>query len=115
MGTSVPRPLPPRSHLYRHLARNFAVAVLVVCLSLSAGAVGYRTLEGLGWLDAFYSAAMILTGMGPTAPLTHPGTKVFAILYSLFSGLVFVTVMTLVLAPLARRFLHRLHLESTKD
>jgi hypothetical protein len=63
---------------------------------------------------------MILTGMGPVTGLTHAGAKVFAIVYAMFSAAVFLTAMTLVLAPIVYRFLHRFHLETimggdTKD
>ena len=113
MNQSMRRPLPPRAHLYRRLAGNGLMAVGVVAVSLSVGALGYHRLEGMAWLDAFYSAAMILTGMGPSTPLTHSGSKVFAIFYALVAGVVFLTVMTLVLGPVLYRFLHRFHLETT--
>ena len=105
------RTLPPRSRLYQHLARNFGAACAVVALSLFIGAAGYHGFEGTGWLDSFYAAAMILTGMGPTGPLSHSSAKVFAIAYALFAAVVFLLVMTLLLAPLAHRFLHRFRLE----
>ncbi len=101
--------------MYKHLARNFAAAAVILGLSLALGAIGYHGLEGMGWLDAFYCAAMILTGMGPTGPLVHPSAKVFAILYSVFSAVLFLLIMALVLAPVLRRFLHRFHLESEEE
>jgi hypothetical protein len=97
--------------MYGHLVRNAGAASGIVAFSLLLGAVGYHGLEGMEWLDAFYTAAMILTGMGPTAPLNHASAKVFAIFYALFAAVVFLSVMTLLLAPMARRFLHRFRLE----
>ena len=108
-------PLPPRAHLYRVLLRNFWAACAIVAGSLSIGAVGYHAFEGMGWIDAYYAAAMILTSMGPSTELRHDGAKVFAIFYALFSAGVFLTVITLMLAPVVHRFLHRFHLEVQED
>ena len=54
---------------------------------------------------------MILGGMGPVDPLHTTAAKVFASLYALFSGLVFIGVASLVVAPFAHRILHSLHLD----
>ena len=57
------------------------------------------------------NAAMILSGMGPLNPLQTQGGKLFAGAYALFSGLVFITVMVVILAPVFHRFLHKFHIE----
>jgi hypothetical protein len=55
---------------------------------------------------------MLLGGMGPVdAPKTDAG-KVFAGLYALYAGLVFLIVAGLLLAPVAHRLLHRFHLQA---
>ena len=54
---------------------------------------------------------MILTGMGPVDPLHTDGAKLFATFYSLFSGVAFLTIVGVMLAPLVHRFLHRFHLD----
>jgi hypothetical protein len=63
------RPLPSRRHFLVHILRNALVAVAFIAASLALGAAGYHWLAGLGWLDAFLNASMILTGMGPLAAL----------------------------------------------
>ena len=79
--------------------------------ALTIGAIGYHYTNDLPWLDAFLNASMILTGMGPVAPLVHQKAKVFATVYALFSGVFFVTMVALLLAPAVQGFLHRFHLE----
>jgi hypothetical protein len=54
---------------------------------------------------------MILSGMGPMATLQTNGGKIFAGCYALFSGLAFITIIGVVLAPVAHRFFHKFHLE----
>jgi len=54
---------------------------------------------------------MILTGMGPVNPLINDSAKYFASAYAIFSGIVFLSTIALLLAPVAHRFLHKLHLD----
>ena len=88
-----------RTGFLRRLARHFAVAVLVVAVSLFVGMAGYVHFEGLGWLDAFLNAAMLLGGMGPIWSPATPGGKLFAGLYALYAGMVFLVVASIILGP----------------
>lgn len=96
---------------YSRLAKHLLVAAGLVVVSLSIGTVGYQTLENMGWVDAFYNASMILTGMGPVSPLRHDASKVFASLYAVYGGIVILAITAIVLAPLAHRLLHWFHLK----
>ena len=103
--------LPPRRVFALHLLRNLAYVSGLIAASLAIGAAGYHEFAGLPWLDATLNAAMILTGMGPVNALTTPAGKVFGIVYALFSGVAFLTMVAMLLAPAAHRLLHRFHLE----
>jgi len=102
--------IPPHQFAIR-LAHSGIVALALVAASLFAGMVGYRTLEGLTWIDAFLNASMLLGGMGPVNPPVTAGGKLFAGLYALFCGLAVILVAGLILAPVAHRVLHRFHVE----
>ena len=97
------------------LARHGAVSLVLIAGSLLIGAAGYHLTEGLAWLDALLNAAMILTGMGPVTPLRHVSGKLFATFYALYSGVAFLAIAGLLVAPVAHRLLHRLHVEEGKD
>lgn len=73
------------------------------------GMAGYAYFEGLGWLDAYLNAAMLLGGEGPVEAPRTPGGKVFAGSYALYAGLIFLVVAGLVFAPVVHRLLHRFH------
>lgn len=105
------RPLSSRAVFLAHVARNFAIGSGIIALSLGVGVVGYHGLAGLPWLDALLNAAMILTGMGPVDAITTTRGKVFATFYALFSGIAFLSVMAVLIAPIVHRFLHRFHLD----
>lgn len=106
-------PLLPRRRFMRRLAMHGVVAAGLVAASLSLGMLGYHFLAGLSWIDALLNAAMILTGEGPVDTMCSATAKIFASLYALFSGVVFLAVAGLLVAPIAHRLLHRLHLEGT--
>ena len=108
-------PLAPRHVFARRVLKNAAIAAGIVFVSLLMGTVGYHFTEGLPWLDAALNAAMILTGMGPVDKLETAGGKVFALFYALYSGVTFLTMMAVLLAPVVHRFLHKLHLQAAGD
>jgi hypothetical protein len=75
---------------------------------------GYRYYERLPWLDAFLNAAMLLGGMGPVEDPQTAGGKLFAGLYALYAGPVFLVATAIILAPVVHRVLHKFHWEATK-
>ena len=108
-------PLAPRHVFLWRFLRYLAAAMVLVGLSLGAGVLGYHYIAELGWIDSLLNASMILGGMGPVDPLKNDTAKFFASAYALFSGLVAITVMGMVLAPLAHRALHLFHLEEEDE
>lgn len=75
------------------------------------GILGYHDLVGQAWIDAVLNSAMILGGMGPVDPIHTDTGKLFAALYALFSGIVFLVAAGVIVAPLLHRVLHHFHLE----
>lgn len=96
--------------IFRVLRHSISAAAILF-VALAAGIFGYHWFEGLPWIDATLNASMILGGMGPVNELHTTSGKLFASAYALFSGVVFIGVMGVVLAPFAHRLLHRFHLE----
>ena len=102
----------PRRLFYARLRRSAALGFAIILSSLSIGMAGYHFLEKLSWLDSFLNASMILSGMGPVAPIQTSAGKLFAGCYALFSGLAFLSSIAVVFAPIFHRFLHKFHLEA---
>ena len=105
--------LPRRRYIHR-LIRNIIAGSLTMLFFLLVGVVGYHLTCGFSWLDSLLNASMILSGMGPTSPIETVSGKWFASLYALVSGVVFITSIGLILAPVAHRFFHRFHLEESR-
>jgi len=105
------RVLPFRAFVWR-VVGHVGASIAVVLVSLLAGVVGYVHFEQLTWLDGFLNAAMLLGGMGPVESPQTPGGKLFAGLYALYSGIVFLVVAGIALAPVIHRVLHTFHLDA---
>lgn len=101
-----------RRQVLRHgLLRAGVVAGALVATSLLVGILGYHHFAGFGWVDSFYGASMILSGMGPTEPLPSRQAKIFAGLYALYSGLVLIASTAVILGPFMTHVLHVFHAE----
>ena len=105
----------PRKAFFMRMARSAGICSAVIAFSLFIGSAGYHVFADLPWIDALLNASMILTGMGPVDPLRSPAGKLFATGYCLYSGVPFLTIMAVLLAPVAHRVMHRLHLEEDRD
>ncbi len=93
----------------RRLSRHAAAALALVLFSIALGMAGYMYFEHLPWRDAFLNSAMLLGGMGPVDAPKSDGGKLFAGCYALYAGLVFLISVSVVLAPMLHRLLHRFH------
>ena len=91
-------------------ARHAAVAVLLMGLLAGDRHGGLQLLRSLGWRDAFLNAAMLLGGMGPVHIPVTPAGKLFAGLYALYAGLIFLVMAGVLLAPVMHRALPSLSL-----
>lgn len=107
-------PLLTRRAFVVRLLRHLGLAAGIIAAALGLGAAGYRATEGMPWLDAVLNAAMILAGMGPVDVLHTTAGKLFASAYALFSGVVFLAVAGVLVAPVAHRVLHRFHLDENE-
>lgn len=87
------------------------LGLLLLCGSVGGGTLGYHVAGRLDWIDAFLNASMILSGMGPVDRMETAGGKLFAALYALFSGLVFIGIAGIVVAPWVHRLFHWIHVE----
>jgi len=101
----------PFSVFIRRLAGYFGIAILLILIALFIGIAGYHWIAGFNWVDSLLNASMILGGMGPVNLLTNTGAKIFASLYALFCGLVFIAVMGIVFSPIVHRMLHKFHID----
>ena len=102
--------------VYRsRLLNNARLASVLLLISLGIGVIGYKiTVPEFDWYDSLLNASMILSGMGPVIDadiVLTKSAKVFASLYALFSGVTFLSIIGILIAPVVHRFFHKLHVE----
>lgn len=102
------RPL-SRAQFVRRMMRHGGYAATLVAFSLALGVVGYMAFAHLSLVDAILNSAMLLGGMGPVGALEGTGAKLFAAVFALYSGLIFLLVAGILLAPVFHRVLHFFH------
>lgn len=107
--------LAPLSVYFSRIGRHLLLGVVIILLTLYIGMVGYHHFEHMRWIDSFNNAAMILSDMGPATPLTSDNGKLFAGIYALFCGLIFIFIMGIIFSPIIHRFLHKFHYNDGKD
>jgi hypothetical protein len=105
------QPLLPRSRFFIRFVYHTLVSLAIMSLALVIGILGYHFFEGLNWVDSLLNASMILGGMGPVDMIKSESGKIFASIYALFSGIVFLVVAGVIVAPVAHRILHFMHME----
>ena len=103
--------LAPISVYVQRIAGSLALAVALMAIALSIGIVGYHFIAGFNFVDSLLEASMILGGMGPVRELSNDTAKTFASIYALFSGVIFIALMGIILAPVAHRVMHKFHID----
>jgi hypothetical protein len=99
----------PRSQFAMRLLRHGGYTMALVAVSVIIGTGGYHWIGRTAWIDAFLNACMLLGGMGPIGDLTTNGGKIFASLFALYSGLVFLAATVLLMTPVLHRVIHKFH------
>ena len=100
-------PLAPLRVFFKRVFYNLLIGLTIVLCSLGIGMAGYGYFEKMSLVDSYENAAMILSGMGPVDTIYSEGGKIFAGTYALFSGVIFLVVIAIIVAPIFHRFFHQ--------
>lgn len=114
MYESKHRPLIPIHSFLQRVIWHLLIGWAIIFISLLVGMWGYHHFEKMDWINAYENAAMILSGMGPVDPVITKGGKIFAGTYALFSGIIFLIVIAIFIAPLFHRFFHKFMIKDLK-
>jgi len=103
------------SKFFLRLGSYGLFSLFLIAFSIGIGISGYHYFGQLNWIDSFHMSCMILTGMGPIAEMTTKSAKLFSSIYALYSGVAFLSITAVFLAPIIHRLLHILHVEKDND
>lgn len=95
----------------RRMAVHVLVAMALFFGTIAIGTLGFVTLEGVDWLHGMVNSTMLVSGLGAAEMPQRTGGRLFASLYALWSGFVFVAMSGIVIAPILHRLLHLFHAE----
>lgn len=95
----------------QRLIGSLAIGFGLIAIALFVGVAGYHFIAGFNLVDSLLEASMILGGMGPVRELPSDTAKIFASIYALFSGVIFIALMGIILSPVAHRVLHKFHVD----
>ncbi len=104
------RQILPFNVFLKRVLKYFLFSSMLIAFSLAIGTIGYHYYGEISWIDGFYNASLILTGMGPVNEMHTTAAKLFASFYALFSGIAFLSTVAVIFAPIAHRLLHMLHI-----
>ena len=93
------------------MLKLFFLSAIFITLSMAIGTIGYHYFGELNYIDSFYNASMILTGMGPVDKMPTDSAKLFSSFYALYSGVAFLTSVAVLLSPIMHRALILFHLD----
>lgn len=76
------------------------IMLILVGVSLLIGMIGFHKIADLDWTDSFLNASMLLTGMGPVDEPESDAGKIFAGVYALYSGILFLSAVAIFIFPI---------------
>jgi hypothetical protein len=103
--------LAPVSVFVQRVVASLLIGIVLILIALCVGIAGYHFIGGFNFIDSLLEASMILGGMGPVHDLQNDSVKLFASIYALFSGVIFIALMGIILSPVAHRVLHKFHVD----
>lgn len=103
-----------RKEFLLKLVQRMGLVSPLIVISLLVGMLGYRGFEDMSWVDSFFNASMIMSGMGPATELHTAAGKIFAGAYAIYSGLFLIGVTGYLLIPFMHHVMHLFH-EETKS
>jgi hypothetical protein len=109
MYESRKQPVLARARFMRRLLRHSAAALGLLAGSLAHRHDRVRGIRGSVVGRRISERVDAAGGMGPVDPPQTVAGKLFAGLYALYSGLVFIVTAAVLFAPILHRVLHRFH------
>ncbi len=104
------QPLISGREFAKRMLQHGGWAFVLVIGSLTIGVLGFHYLSKQVWMDALLNSAMLLAGMGPIGDMGPASGKLFAAVFAIYAGLIFLIAGGILLAPVFHRMMHKFHL-----
>src|SRR5690554_6497878 len=111
MYESKSKPLIARKDFRKRMLFHVLAAFMLVAVTLAAGIAGHVYFDNMEPRMALVASITLTSGLGLSIlPETTSG-QLFAGLYGVFSGYVYIATSTIIIAPILHRILHKFHLD----
>jgi hypothetical protein len=78
---------------YNQMKRSLLILILLIFMVLLIGTLGFHYIAELDWIDAFYSASMFHSGLGPVYEMKTTSQKLFASFYAILAAVIFLSAV----------------------
>ena len=102
-------PVLSKSQFLRRVGLAFLITLGLVIISIALGTMGLWVTEDLDWEASFLRACLILAEHDVDHHPKSTSGIIFFGIFVLYARLVFVSLIAILLAPIAHRISHRLH------
>ena len=111
MYESKSKPLIARNAFGKRMFLHVFMALILVVVTLTAGIAGHVYFDDMELGRALVASITLTSGLGLSIfPETASG-QLFASLYGIFSGYVYIVTSSIIIAPILHRVLHKFHLD----
>lgn len=105
------KPLLPRKQFHVRMLNHFLLALILVALSLSIGVVGHMYFDKMSFGKAVVASTTLMSGLGLSVLPESTHGQLFASLYGILCGYVYIATSSIIIAPVLHRILHKFHLD----
>jgi len=78
---------------FNRIWKDIFLAIIFITIPLILFIFGYRYLTYLNWLDSFYNASLLISGLGPVSSPSNTVGKLFVSFSALFVGAFYVIIL----------------------
>lgn len=115
MYESKSKPLLAKKALTKRMFFHALAAFILVIITLVAGVARHIYFDNMELGTTLIASITLTSGLGPSIlPETISG-QLFASLYGIFSGYVYLDTSTIVIAPISHRVFHEFHLMNSTN
>lgn len=105
------KPLISRQHFRKRMLNHVLLALTLVVLSLSVGVAGHIYFDDMSFITALVASTTLMSGQGLSVLPESITRQLFASLYGILCGYVYVATSSIIIAPVLHRVFHKFHLD----
>jgi len=107
------KPLASSRAFRKRMLFHLLMAFILVVVTLLIGIAGHVYFDDMKPASALVASITLTSGLGLSILPESTSGQLFASLYGIFSGYIYLATSSIMLAPVLHRILHKFHLDET--